>query len=160
MVAREKGAKVLVSEVNPQRLAMIRELGFAAIDPQNEDIKAAVEKFTSGALADVVFEVSGTASGVAVMTELARVRGRIVMVAIHSEPKPVDLFRFFWRELRLQGVRVYEPEDFDEAIALAAEGRLALDRLITKISPLDDVQTLFETIDRTPDGMKYLIKCS
>ena len=35
----------------------------------------------------------------------------------------MDLFRFFWRELKLCGARVYEPEDFEEAIAIAAAGR-------------------------------------
>lgn len=160
MVAREKGAKVLVSEVSQQRLELIRDLGFVAVNPQTEDIKSAVAAFTGGAFADVVFEVSGTAVGVATMTELARVRGRIVLVAIHSSPRPIDLFRFFWRELRLQGVRVYEPEDFEEAISLVSQGGLAVDRLITQISPLDDVQHLFEAIDRNPAGMKYLIQCN
>lgn len=160
LVAVQKGAQVLVSEVNSQRLALARELGLATVDPQQEDLVAAVGKFTDGAYADVVFEVSGTAPGVAAMTQIPRVRGRIVMVAIHSEPKPVDLFRFFWRELRLIGARVYEAEDFDEAIRIVAAGNFPLDRLISQVAPLAEVQTLFDTIARTPAGMKYLIQCS
>ena len=54
------------------------------------------------------------------MTEIARTRGRIVVVAIFATAPKVDLFRFFWRELKLCGVRVYEPQDFDEAIQLVA----------------------------------------
>ena len=160
LAARQKGARVLLSEVNSQRLTLAAELGLAAVNPQSDDLLQTVAKFTGGACADVVFEVSGTAAGAAVMTQLPRVRGRIVMVAIHSEPKPVDLFRFFWRELRLIGARVYEPQDFDEAIRLVAEGALPLDRLITQVAPLRDVQSLFETIARTPAGMKYLLQCS
>ena len=75
-------------------------------------------------MADVVFEVSGTVPGVEAMTELPSVRGRIVMVAIHPDPKPVNLFRFFWSEIRMVGARLYEPEDFEKAIHLAAEGEL------------------------------------
>ncbi len=82
------------------------------------------------------------------------------MVAIHAEPKAVDLFRFFWRELTLIGARVYEPEDFDEAIALAASGTLPLDKLITQVSPLADAKSVFETIDDSPAGMKYLLQCT
>jgi hypothetical protein len=66
------------------------------------------------------------------MTKLPRTRGRIVVVAIYAEAPKVDLFRFFWRELRLAGARVYEPEDFEAAIALAASGRLPLEKLITR----------------------------
>jgi threonine dehydrogenase-like Zn-dependent dehydrogenase len=103
LVARHKGAHVLVSEPNPHRLELIRSLGLHAVNPQAQDPVAATEAFTEGAMADVVFEVSGVTAGVQAMTQLPRIRGRIVMVAIHGEPKPVDLFRFFWRELKLIG---------------------------------------------------------
>ena len=71
------------------------------------------------------------------MTKLPRTRGRIVVVAIYGEAPKVDLFRFFWRELKLSGARVYEPEDFELAIELAASGSLPLDQLITDVLPLD-----------------------
>jgi hypothetical protein len=51
----------------------------------------------------------------------------------HNKPAPVDLFRFFWRELSLQGARVYEAQDFDAAIELAASGKLTLDRIASQI---------------------------
>lgn len=158
LVARQKGAKVLVSEVNPNRISFIQSLGIPTVNPLEQDLVAAVEAFTAGAMADVVFEVSGVQAGVTAMTQIPRVRGRIVMVAIHSEPKAVDLFRFFWREIKLIGARVYEPVDFDEAIALAASGDLPLEKMITQISPLSAAQEVFETIDKNPAGMKYLLE--
>lgn len=160
LVARQHGAKVLISEVNDARLQLAESLGLATVNPKETDLVAHVEAFTNGAMADVVFEVSGVQAGVTAMTQLPRVRGRIVMVAIHAEPKAVDLFRFFWRELKLIGARVYEPEDFEEAIALAASGALQLDALITQITPLAEGQGVFETIDNNPAGMKYLLQCA
>jgi len=159
LVAKQKGANVLISEVNPARLALAQSLGLTAVNPSTADLVAQVDAFTAGAMADVVFEVSGVQAGVVAMTQVARARGRIVMVAIHAEPKPVDLFRFFWRELRLIGARVYEPEDFDEAIRLAASGELPLESLITQVAPLADAKTIFDTIDNNPAGMKYLLEC-
>ena len=150
---------MLISEPNPKRLELCQSLGLSAINPVEADLVARVEAFTNGAMADVVFEVSGVQAGVAAMTQIARARGRIVMVAIHSEPKPVDLFRFFWRELKLIGTRVCEPEDFDEAIRLAASGDLPLAKLVTQIAPLDSVKSVFEAIDNNPAGMKYLLAC-
>ena len=160
LVAKQKGANVLLSEVNPARLHLAKSLGVTTVNPKEMDVLSEVERFTNGAMADVVFEVSGVQAGVAVMTQLPRARGRIVMVAIHAEPKPVDLFRFFWRELRLIGARVYEPQDFEEAIALAAGGTLPLDALITQVVPLADAQSVFEAIDNDPAGVKYLLQCS
>lgn len=158
LVARQKGANVMISEVNKNRIEFIQSLGFQTVNPMEQDLVQTVEAFTNGAMADVVFEVSGVQAGVTAMTQLPKVRGRIVMVAIHSEPKAVDLFRFFWREIKLIGARVYEPEDFDEAIALAASGTLPLEKMITQVSPLEDAKKVFETIDQNPAGMKYLLE--
>ncbi len=160
LVAQRKGARVLISEVNARRRDLAQQLGLATVHPLEENLVEAVGRFTEQAFADLVFEVSGTQAGVEVMTKLPRVRGRIVMVAIHAQPPPVELFRFFWRELEMIGVRVYEPQDFEAAIALAAEKKLPLDRLVTEVAPLADLQQVFERIDRNPDGMKYLLKCS
>ncbi|MFD2570453.1 zinc-binding dehydrogenase [Spirosoma soli] len=159
LVAKHKGAHVLISEPNPARLELAQAMGLTTVNPKDTDLVAEVEWFTNEAMADVVFEVSGVAAGVQAMTNVARARGRIVMVAIHADPKPVDLFRFFWRELRLIGARVYEPEDFEQAIQLAASGELPLDNLITQVSPLTDAKRVFETIDANPAGMKYMLQC-
>jgi threonine dehydrogenase-like Zn-dependent dehydrogenase len=91
------------------------------------------------------------------MTQLPRTRGRIVVVAIFSEAPPVDLFRCFWRELRLRGARVYEPQDFDKAIDLATLGALPLDRLISARRPLEEVQSLFEDLESSSKMMKVLV---
>lgn len=159
LVAQSKGARVVLLEVNDTRLALAESLGMETVHPGRVDPAEAVAELTGGAMADCVFEVSGSKQGVEAMTQLACVRGRLVMVAVHPEPKPVDLFRFFWCELRLIGTRLYEACDFDEAIALASDGSLHLDKLITQVSPIDEVQNVFETIDSNPDGLKYLIDC-
>jgi len=157
LVAQHAGARVLVSEINSHRLALARELGFDAVNPAETDLVQAVADRTSGAGADVVFEVSGSAAGASVMTQLARARGRIVVVAIFAQAPQVDLYRFFWRELELRGARVYEPQDFAEAIDLAASGRLPLEHLISARRPLEELQHAFEEIESSTDVMKVLI---
>ncbi|GIV80028.1 alcohol dehydrogenase catalytic domain-containing protein [Litorilinea aerophila] len=158
LVAREQGAHVLVSDVNPHRLALIQELGFQVVNPLEEDLPGLVQQQTNGAGADVVFEVSGSAAGARTMTELLRTRGLAVVVAIFGQPPAVDLFRVFWRELRLRGVRVYEQEDFQRAIELAASGRLPLDKLITSVRPLEQLQAGFEEMEQGGANMKILLE--
>ncbi|GJM29486.1 MAG: Zn-dependent alcohol dehydrogenase [Cyclobacteriaceae bacterium] len=159
-VLKEKGANVIVSEVNESRLNMLKSFGFQVINPVSEDLKKRVSDITNEAMADCVFEVSGSLAGVEAMTEVVNVRGRIVMVAIHGgEKKPVDLFKFFWSEIELLGARLYQEEDYEEAIKIAAAGNIPFDSLITRVSPLAEIQSVFEEIDRNPAGMKYLIDC-
>jgi len=159
LVARGKGARVMVSEVNATRLKLAESLGLQTVNPIDQDLTKAVAASTGDAMADVVFEVSGSAAGVEAMTDLPNVRGRIVMVAIHPQPKPVNLFKFFWSEIRMIGARLYEPQDFDEAIQLVADGCLPIESLITQVSPIEDTQKVFEAIDANPAGMKYVIQC-
>jgi len=160
LVARQQGARVVVTEVNPFRIQLAGELGLEVVDPRETDVVKLVDEQTGGAGADVVFEVSGSQAGAELMTKLPRTRGRIVIVAIFGEQPKVDLFRFFWRELRLCGARVYEPHDFDRAIALADSGTLPLERLITNVYPLEGLETGLRQMERGGSVMKVLVKCS
>jgi len=158
MAARDAGGNVVISEVNPNRLAIAQKLGFDTVNPLADDIGEAINTRTGNKGAEVVFEVSGTQPGVDAMTAVAATRARIVMVAIHAQKPLIDLFQFFWRELKLIGARVYEPEDYEKAISIIASGGVDADTLITDVSPLADIQAAFESLDRSPTAMKSLIK--
>tara|TARA_R110000868_G_scaffold62336_3_gene188482 strand:- start:2015 stop:3031 length:1017 start_codon:yes stop_codon:yes gene_type:complete len=159
MVAKETGAQVIVSEVNEKRIAKAKELGLNAVNPTKLDLIEYVKEQTEGRRADVVFEVAGVQPALDVMTEVAGIRGRIVMVAIHGQKKEIDLFKFFWKELKLIGARVYEKEDYEKAITLVTANKLPFTQMITDVQPLSNIQKVFEGIDNNPDGMKVLMDC-
>lgn len=154
LVARETGARVVISELNPTRADVARSLGFDVADPAA--VHELVRELTDDTGADVVFEVSGAAAAVLSMTELAALRGRIVVVAIHPEPTPVKLFDFFWKELELHGARVYERADYERAIELLAANALPLERLITRVEPLERLPALFDDLG---ESVKVLVDC-
>jgi 2-desacetyl-2-hydroxyethyl bacteriochlorophyllide A dehydrogenase len=158
MVCQHVGARVTISEVNECRLALAKRLGFQTVNPKIADLAREIMEQTNDKGADVIFEVSGTRAGASVMTEVAASRGRIVMVAIHTTKPEVDLFRFFWRELELIGVRVYERQDFDQAIGLLAEGAIDVKEIITDVSRLEDIGTAFASLDGNATAMKSLIE--
>ena len=93
------------------------------------------------------------------MTQLGCLRGRVVVVAIYPEAQPVRLFDLFWKELTVIGARVYEPEDYDTAIALLASDALPLDRLVTAVEPLEALPGVFERLRNGSDAMKILVDC-
>jgi 2-desacetyl-2-hydroxyethyl bacteriochlorophyllide A dehydrogenase len=156
MVARHRGARVVVSEVNPFRVDILRKLGLEVVGP-GQDLKAFVETWTGGEGADVVFEVTGNAAAVRAMTDVVRVWGTISMVAIHGEPLPIDLYRFFARELTMHGSRLYSRADWEEAIRLAAAGAVTLAPLVTRRIPLESLQQGMEETLRGGPVMKVLI---
>ena len=159
-VLKDRGAHVIVSEVNKARLDVLGDLGFATVNPAEEDLLKRINELTGEKMADVVFEMSGSAVGVEAMIGIVNVRGRIVMVAFHGgEPMKVDLFRFFWFEIEMLGARLYEADDFEEAIRIAASGHVPLDAIISGIDTLDNIQDVFMEIERNPEVLKYLIDC-
>ncbi|MCC6587678.1 MAG: alcohol dehydrogenase catalytic domain-containing protein [Bryobacterales bacterium] len=159
LVAKQAGARVLVSEVNPFRIELARKLGLDVVDPKEIDLIQHVWAETGGTGADVVFEVTGNAASAEVMTELPRVRGRIVIVGVFAKPVPVNLHKFFWRELKLCGARVYEHQDFEKAIELAASRALPFDGLITDVYALDRLGEGLQQMEKGGAVMKILVEC-
>lgn len=158
-VARHRGAEVRVSEIDPTRRQQATDLGFDTIDPSDGDPVETVTAWTDGAGADVVFEVSGAAAAVLSATGFLKVRGTLVVVAIHPTPRPIDLQRLFWRELTILGARVYERQDFDEAVRLVSDGVIPADTLITDVVPLEQTGAAFTTLEAGL-AMKVLVDVS
>ena len=157
-VAAAAGADVLVLEPNDGRRELARSLGLHAENPLTSDVHARIDDWTGGAGAPIAFEVSGVAAGLETAIQSLAVRGRLVVVAIHSQPPPVDLFRVFWRELTLIGARVYRREDFEEALRLLASGAIPSAQLITSVRAMADAPAAFEALERGAE-LKVLIDC-
>lgn len=157
LVAHSKGAEVKVSEPNEFRRALAQELGLGTLDPLSGDVPEELDRWTGGAGVDAAFEVSGSVQGLRTATHSLCVRGRLVVVAIHSRPVETDLFRVFWRELELIGARVYERVDFEEAVRLLADGAVPARRLISAVEPLARTEDAFDALEAGAAMMKVLI---
>lgn len=157
--ARLDGADIVISEINPYRIGIARACGFTAVNPTEDDLVTTIEDWTDGVGADLVFEVSGHPTGAAMMTEVLRVRGTICLVGVHAEPVPVNLQKFFARELHLTGCRVYEPVDFERAIRIVEAGLIDVDTIVTKVVPMEEAAWGFEQMKNGGDVMKVLIDC-
>jgi len=158
-VAREFGGEVVVIELDANRRAQIEALGFTTLDPRETNQVEWVNEWTGGAGADVVFEVSGAAQAVLGATDLAKVRGTLVVVAIHPVPREINLQRLFWRELSILGARVYQRVDFEKAVELLASGVIPAELLITRIVALDETQSAFADLE-AGRAMKILVAVS
>lgn len=158
LVARAMGGDVVVAEVNPYRINRLQaHLGFEVMNPLETDLKAAIFQKTGGKGCDAVFEVTGNAKSAAMMTELPRVQGRIMITGIFAEAPQVDLFRVFWREIMLIPTRLYNHQDFAQGIDLVASGKVNLDPVITDIRPLDELASSLDELDRGANALKVLL---
>lgn len=158
LVAKHEGADVRLSEMDAERRRAAEALGISTIDPAAVVVPEEVGRWTDGVGADISFEVSGSVPGIDSALHSLAVRGRLVVVAIHSKPAPVDLFRVFWREVTLIGARLYDRTDFERAIELAASGAVPTASLITGVVGMSEAEDAYRALE-SGQGMKILIDC-
>ncbi len=137
-VLRARGvAWVAVVEPREERRRLAAELGATALlDPAAApDPGRAVAALTDGERAEVAFECVGSEAAFATALRCAGKGGRVVLVGLVPAPVPVSLLALLAHEKELVGSSAYTDE-FPAAIALLAEGRVRVDRLVTGEVPL------------------------
>ncbi len=156
LVARQRGARVVVAEVNPFRLDMLKRFGIETVGP-DKDVVSFANDWTGGDGVDIAFEVTGNPAAVRAITDAVRVWGTVSIVAIHSEPVPVNLYQMFARELQMHGSRLYAREDWEEAIRLAGSGAVPVGPLVSRKIPLEALQDGMEQALGGGPVMKVLV---
>jgi threonine dehydrogenase-like Zn-dependent dehydrogenase len=156
LVARQRGARVAVAEVNPFRLEMLRQYGLEGVGPERDVVRWSND-WTDGTGVDVAFEVTGNPGVARTVTDVVRVWGTVSVVAIHAEPTPVNLYQMFARELVMHGARLYARDDWEEAIRLIAGGAVDVAPLVSRLLPLEALQRGMEEALAGGPVMKVLI---
>jgi L-gulonate 5-dehydrogenase len=147
-VAKARGARVFISEVDPLRLDLAEKLGAdATINPVQDDIASRLDELTIGEGPNVVIEAVGSEKTITDSLELVSAAGRVVMVGLFSgklKLEPVGIIR---KELDLLGSRNSNGK-FPEAISLIREGRVNLGDLVTHRFPLEMAPEVFRDLDK------------
>lgn len=161
VVAKHAGAEqVYISEINPFRIEFAKSIGLDTINPAKEELKKKTDEITNGKGFDVVFEVSGSKAGVSGMTQVVKIGGTIMVVGMGSEIFPVDTGAVIAKELEMKGVRIHAQKQFEAAVSLLKDEQLTkkLDRLITKVFPLDACVQAMQYQINDPEHFKVVIE--
>lgn len=163
--ARAAGARVLVVDVNPARLAFCRDrLGLTAadtVDARSGDVAAQLRALTNGDFPTAVFDASGNAASMAAAFQFPAPGGRLVFVGLFSGEVTFNDPHFHRRELTLLGSRNSRPEDFRRILALVESGRVDTTPWITHRAPLAQVPELFPSWTAPETGvLKAMITVS
>jgi len=153
-------SKVIVSEPSAKRLAMAKKLGAdVALDPSKTDVAAAITEVTSGEMASVLFECSGSPAAFRQAPHLMRHFGRIIQVGIFEKnlelsPELATLM-FNYRNITLQGSG---GQRWDMAVELMGTGKVKTRDLITQQFPLSRVKEAFETQLNSVEAIKVMVE--
>ena len=152
-------AEIIACDYSASRLAAAREFGATVtVNPgDGGNLEETITEITGGTGMDKSFECVGRESTfIQAMTSIRR-NGLATIVGIFEEPNiTINAMRFITHEIRMQGSQGY---CWDFPIALKMSERIDLEKLITHVFPLDNLQKAMETcFDPGAQSIKIILK--
>ncbi len=147
-VARNRGARVIVSDPISARLEKARELGaHDVVDAAATDVVARVKELTDGRGANAVIVAVGAAEPLGQALQMGAINGWINFFAGTHPPieLPVDPNLIHYRQLRVTGSHDFTPHHFTTALRLIQFGIVRVRPLISHRFDLAGVRDAFET---------------
>jgi threonine 3-dehydrogenase len=148
LVARAAGAaSVFAIDVNPSKLALAERVGADAVFHANDpNLIDEILRRTSGDGADVLLEMSGSASAIDAGLHMLRNGGRAALLGIPPDDVKINLAeRIIFKGLTVLGINGRKMfETWYQTEALVKSGRVDLRPIITHVVPFTAFEDAFE----------------
>jgi len=155
-VCRVQGAgPVITADIRQHCLDAARERLGATHDflLPDDNLVDKVKRLTGGEGVDVVFITADDVSLVSQGVEMARRRGRIVLVALLTDaPLQLMAYEIIRKELHIVGSIMSNHKDVRKAIELAASSQVDVEGILTHVLPIEEAQRGMELAHTKDDG--------
>ncbi|MEA3345918.1 MAG: zinc-binding dehydrogenase [Chloroflexota bacterium] len=149
-LARLQGARVIATDLIPERLEVAKEVGaHEVVNAAQEDAVEQVKELTQGRGADAVIVATGARAAMEQGLQMAALHGNVNLFAGSYPPPEVPLNPnlIHYKELTLTGSHHFTPFTFQRALKLLEYGMIQVEPLISHRLPLD----------RTPEGFEIVV---
>jgi len=157
LLAKLKGARVMITGLELERLETARHLGADAITLPSLLVEN-IETATAGLGFDYVFECTGQLAVWENAVNYVRRGGTVILFGGCKQGTVVtyDTYRIHYDEITLKGIFHFTPADVKEAHKLLSSGAITVRTLISGSYPLEKIQEPFHKLSRG-EGIKYAI---
>lgn len=158
-LAKLKNCKVIVTDINKNRLELAKSFGAdEAVDASSDILKQLIN--ANGRKADAVIVTTSAMSAFKQAWETVDMGGAVVLFAVPGPDKDVVVpVNDFWRkEIRILTSYYCGPPDIEESLDLIAKGDIKVDDFITHRLPLKDTAKGFKMLLDGGDSLKIIIK--
>ncbi len=148
-VAKLRGARVVITDINEERLAFARQIGAETLKA-DDNLLATVLEHTHNEGADVVIEATGVPQVIESAIDLVAPGARVVIVGLVKKGIGVTFpgLDFTRKEVNILGSR-NSVNCFPEAIALLASGAVTYPKVATRI-PMWEGVPMFAKLHENP----------
>jgi threonine dehydrogenase-like Zn-dependent dehydrogenase len=159
LAALDKGARVLVADRLPARLALARDLGAeVTVDVTDTNVLDVCREWTSGDGVAVAVEATGVGTVGAQAVAAVRLAGQVVVVGLSDDDIAVPVRALMQRGVRLVGSRAGL---FPEAVDLIRRRPDEVGSLVSHRFPLNEAGAAFaQALDHPETTMKVLVDVS
>ena len=158
--AKQRGAKkVLITDVMDFKLDKARECGIEhTLNILQTPFKDGIKEIFGGEGFQVGFEAAGVQASLDALIGNVEKGGEVVIIGVYSKNPTINMYYLGEHELNVFGSMMYRHEDYVDAAALIAEGKIILEPLISKHFPFDQYLDAYHFINHNADKvMKVMI---
>jgi threonine dehydrogenase-like Zn-dependent dehydrogenase len=149
---------IIAADFSARRRRLAEQLGaHVAVDPKQQP---AIEAWTerAGAGSAVIFECVGVPGMIRQLLLDAPQGGRIVVAGVCMEDDVIKPMAGIYKEINLQFVLGYTPEEFTAALRALEEGKIDAAPLVTGKVGLDEVAGVFESHGSPGEHAKVIVE--
>jgi L-gulonate 5-dehydrogenase len=160
LVARERGAEVLLIDIQEQRLAVGRALGAeTTVWTTADEVVAAARVWGGRGGPPVAVDATGEPSAVRAMVDMVASAGRAVQVGMSTAEVPLRIGSLTEKEIDVLGVSCCDADDFAEAVAVVERNGGSIARLIShEFALMEAPDALRFAIGNPTQVMKVVIR--
>lgn len=127
------------------RLEVARKIGAeTTLGAQNEDVREWVKNFGDGYGFDLVIDAAGVSATLKLALDIVRPAGQITKVGWGPQPLNFSLDQLVQKAVTLQGSFSHNWPMWEKVISLMASGKIDLDLVLNRISPLNEWHEAFD----------------
>lgn len=158
---------ILIADLSDARLERARQLGAAVtVNPAREPLVEAIGKAHGTGKrfgmpfvgSDVIIDAAGAQKVLGELLDVAKFRARIVIVALHKKPMPIDLWKMMANEFSISGSIATDREDeFNECLKMLADGAIDVEPLISHRIDFSELDEAFRIAADTDASAKVIV---
>lgn len=158
--------KVMICDCSDFRLSIAKQLGFEVCNNGTENLKEkAIAVFGEAfgykgktADVDIYIDAAGADSILDFYQENGKVDSRMVIVAVGSNARQVDILGMTFGQLAIIGSGGYTPEDVQDVMSIMESGRWDIEKIITHEYSCEQLPEAIEMAANVDEALNVVIR--
>lgn len=158
LVLLDKPKMVIMADLSDRRLEIAKDLGATyGINTGKVDALEEIKKLTDGHMIDVSFEACGVQPTANLSIKALKIAGTTVWLGMNQKEMTINMQDIVCSARNVLGSFNYTHKEFGEVVELLGTGKLATDKIISKVVSLEEAPQAFEDLLSTPDQFLKIV---